>query len=163
MSVELNVADVSFLGDNFTFIDCPGSIEFQHEGALALTGCDAAVVVCEPDPKRVPALQLILKQLEDRGIPRFLFLNKINSFDAQVRDILPTLQPASSRRWCCARSRSGRTASPRASSTWRWSAPSSTARRRNAEVDRDAGHRQGARDARRASRCWSSSPTTTTS
>jgi elongation factor G len=97
MSVELNVADVSFLGDNFTFIDCPGSIEFQHEGALALTGCDAAIVVCEPDPKRVPALQLILKQLEDRGIPRFLFLNKIDSFDTQVRDILPILQPASSK------------------------------------------------------------------
>ena len=97
MSVELNVADVSFLGDTFTFIDCPGSIEFQHEGALALTGCDAAVVVCEPDPKRVPALQLILKQLEDRGIPRFLFLNKIDSFDAHVRDILPTLQPASTK------------------------------------------------------------------
>ena len=97
MSVEVNIADVPFLGDTFTFIDCPGSIEFQYEGALALTGCDAAVVVCEPDPKRVPALQLILKQLEDRGIPRFLFLNKINSFDAQVRDILPTLQPASSK------------------------------------------------------------------
>ena len=97
MSVELNVADVGFLGDTFTFIDCPGSIEFQHEGALALTGCDAAVVVCEPDPKRVPALQLILKQLEDRGIPRFLFLNKIDSFDTGVRDILPILQPASSK------------------------------------------------------------------
>src|SRR5262247_1625798 len=97
MSVELNIADAAFLGDSFTFIDCPGSIEFQHEGALALTACDAAVVVCEPDTKRVPALQLILKQLEDRSIPRFLFLNKIDSFDAQVRDILPTLQPASSK------------------------------------------------------------------
>jgi elongation factor G len=97
MSVELNVADVSFLGDTFTFIDCPGSIEFQYESALALTACDAAVVVCEPDPKRVPALQLIMKQLEDRAIPRFLFLNKIDSFDVQVRDILPTLQPASAR------------------------------------------------------------------
>jgi len=97
MSVELNIADTTFLGDSFTFIDCPGSIEFQHEGALALTACDAAIVVCEPDPKRVPALQLIMKQLEDRGIPRFLFLNKIDSFNAQVRDILPTLQPASAR------------------------------------------------------------------
>jgi elongation factor G len=97
MSIEINVADVNFLGDSFTFIDCPGSIEFQHEGALALTGCDAAVVVCEPDPKRVPALQLILKQLEDRGIPRFLFLNKIDSFDTQVREILPILQPASAK------------------------------------------------------------------
>src|SRR5215467_11889644 len=51
MSIEVNVADTSFLGDNFTFIDCPGSIEFQHEGALVLTGCGAAIVVCEPDQK----------------------------------------------------------------------------------------------------------------
>ncbi|HWB45469.1 MAG TPA: elongation factor G [Hyphomicrobiaceae bacterium] len=97
MTVEVNVADTTFLDDKFTFIDCPGSIEFQYEAALALTGCDAAVVVCEPDPKRVAALQLILKQLEDRNIPRFLFLNKIDSFDTQVRDILPMLQPASAK------------------------------------------------------------------
>lgn len=97
MSVSLNMADVEFLGDTFTFIDCPGSIEFQHEGALALTACDAAVVVCEPDPKRVPSLQLILKQLEDRGIPHFLFLNKIDISDTPVREIIPMLQPASTK------------------------------------------------------------------
>jgi elongation factor G len=97
MSVSLNVADVNFLGDAFTFIDCPGSVEFQHEGALALTGVDAAVVVSEPDPKRVAALQVILKSLEDRGIPHFLFLNKIDSFSTPVRDIIPMLQPASAR------------------------------------------------------------------
>lgn len=95
MSVELNVADLEFLGDRFTILDCPGSIEFQHEGAVALTACDAAIVVSEPDPKRVPALQVILKDLEDRGIPHFLFLNKIDSFDTPVRDIIPVLQPAS--------------------------------------------------------------------
>lgn len=97
MSVEVNVADVEFLGDRFTFIDCPGSIEFQAEANAVLAGCDAAVVVCEPDPKRVPALQLILKQLENRGIPHFLFLNKIDSFETPVREILPMLQPASAK------------------------------------------------------------------
>ena len=97
MSVELNIADVNFLGDSFTFVDCPGSIEFQHEGALALTGCDAAVVVCEPDEKRIPALQVILKSLADRAIPHFLFLNKIDAFDTRVRDILTMLQPASTK------------------------------------------------------------------
>ncbi len=97
MSVSLNVADVSFLGDNFTFVDCPGSIEFQHEGALALTACDAAVVVCEADAKRVPALQIILKQLEDRGIPHFLFLNKIDESEIPLRELIPVLQPASGR------------------------------------------------------------------
>jgi len=97
MSTELNIADVEFLGDQFTFIDCPGSIEFQHESSSALTACDAAVVVCEPDAKRVPALQLILKQLDDRGIPHLLFLNKIDTFDTRVREILPLLQPASAK------------------------------------------------------------------
>jgi elongation factor G len=97
MSVQLNVADISFLGDNFTFVDCPGSIEFQHEGALALTACDAAVVVCEADAKRVPALQIILKQLEDRGIPHFLFLNKIDESEIPLRELIPVLQPASSK------------------------------------------------------------------
>jgi elongation factor G len=97
MSVQLNVADVEFLGDAFTFIDCPGSIEFQHEGAAALTVCDAAVVVSEPDAKRVPALQVILKQLEDRGIPHFLFLNKIDACETPIREIVPALQPASTK------------------------------------------------------------------
>ena len=97
MSVALNVADVSFLGDTFTFIDCPGSVEFQHEGAIALSGVDAAVVVSECDPKRMAALQVILKSLEDRGIPHFLFLNKIDSCSTPVRDIIPMLQPASAK------------------------------------------------------------------
>jgi elongation factor G len=95
MSVELNVATVDFLGDSFTFLDSPGSIEFQADAANALTACDAAVVVCEPDEKKIPALQLILKQLEDRGIPHFLFVNKIDKAEARVRDLVPMLQPAS--------------------------------------------------------------------
>ncbi|MGB6923841.1 MAG: elongation factor G [Methyloceanibacter sp.] len=97
MSVELNAATVDFLGDSFTFLDCPGSIEFQADAANALTACDAAVVVCESDEKKVPALQLILKQLEDRGIPHFLFINKIDKAEARIRDIVPMLQPASSK------------------------------------------------------------------
>jgi elongation factor G len=97
MSVQLNIADAEFMGDTFTFIDCPGSIEFQHEGAEALTACDAAIVVSEPDPKRVPSLQVILKQLEDRGIPHLLFLNKIDSCQTPIREIVPALQPASTK------------------------------------------------------------------
>ena len=97
MSVEINVADVEFLGDKFTFIDCPGSIEFQAEALSVLTACDAAIVVTEPDPKRVPALQVMLKQLDELQIPHFLFLNKIDNFNTPVREIIPMLQPASTK------------------------------------------------------------------
>src|SRR5664279_1450427 len=31
MSVEATFATTSFMGDNYTFIDCPGSIEFIHD------------------------------------------------------------------------------------------------------------------------------------
>ena len=95
MSVELNVAQVDYLGDSFTFIDCPGSVEFFQDASTVLPGVDAAVVVCEADEKKIPALQLILKQLEDNSIPHFLFLNKIDKAELRVRDIVPMLQPAS--------------------------------------------------------------------
>ena len=95
MSVEVNAATMEYLGDKYTFLDCPGSIEFSQEQMAVLAGVDAAVVVCEPDDKKVPALQLILKQLEERNIPRFLFINKIDKAEGGIRDMLSYLQPAS--------------------------------------------------------------------
>ena len=95
MSVELSVASTNFLGDVYTFVDCPGSVEFLHDMRAALAGVDAAVVVCEADEKKVPQLQLVLRELEDLHIPRFVFLNKIDKADKRVRETLQILQPAS--------------------------------------------------------------------
>jgi elongation factor G len=95
MSVEATFATTAFMGDNYTFIDCPGSIEFIHDMRSVLPAVDAAVVVCEADEKKVPQLQLILRELEDRNIPHFLFLNKIDKADKRVRETLKLLQPAS--------------------------------------------------------------------
>lgn len=95
MSVEVNVADTEYLGDRFVFVDCPGSVEFLSEMDGALSGVDMAVVVAEDDERKVPALQLILKALEARAIPRVLFLNKIDKSSRRVRDVLTVLQPAS--------------------------------------------------------------------
>src|SRR6516225_4391225 len=95
MSVELSVASTNFMGDTYTFIDCPGSVEFVHDMRAALPAVDAAVVVCELDEKKVPQLQLILRELEAQKIPRFLFLNKIDKADSTIHDVLRVLQPAS--------------------------------------------------------------------
>jgi elongation factor G len=95
MSVEANVASVDYLGDRYTFIDCPGSVEFAHDMRNVLALCDAAVVVCEADSRKIPALQLVLRELENLRVPRFLFLNKIDLASARVRETLAMLQPAS--------------------------------------------------------------------
>src|SRR3954470_15486089 len=95
MSVGLSAATVNFMGDSYTFIDCPGSVEFAHDMRAALAAVDAAVVVCEADEKKLPQLQIILRELEELKIPRFLFLNKIDRANKRIRETLATLQPAS--------------------------------------------------------------------
>jgi elongation factor G len=60
MGVEVNVAGLAHMGDQFTFVDCPGSIEFSEDAKAVLPVCDAAVVVVDADAKKAPALQLIL-------------------------------------------------------------------------------------------------------
>ncbi len=95
MSVELTVATTTFMGDSYTFLDCPGSVEFVHDMRAVLPAIDAAIVVCEMDEKKVPQLQLILRELEEQKIPRILFVNKIDKADAGVHDLLKLLQPAS--------------------------------------------------------------------
>ncbi len=95
MSVGLTAATTTFMGESYTFIDCPGSIEFAHDMRAALPAVDAAIVVCEADEKKLPQLQIILRELEELKIPRFLFLNKIDRANKRIRETLATLQPAS--------------------------------------------------------------------
>ena len=63
--------------------------------AIFCRSVDAAVVVCEADARKIPALQLILRQLEELGVPHFIFLNKIDAATIDVREALSILQPAS--------------------------------------------------------------------
>jgi elongation factor G len=95
MGVGLSAATATFMDESYTFIDCPGSIEFAHDMRAALPPVDAAVVVCEADERKLPQLQIVLRELEDLGVPRFLFLNKIDRANKRVRETLATLQPAS--------------------------------------------------------------------
>ncbi|TIR17862.1 MAG: elongation factor G [Mesorhizobium sp.] len=96
MSVEATFATTDFMGEQITFVDCPGSIEFAFEAEPVLAACDLAVVVAEADEKKIPALQLIMRKLDDLAIPRILFLNKVDKAIAGVRETLKMLQPASS-------------------------------------------------------------------
>ncbi len=95
MSVEANIGHAAYLGDQYTFVDLPGSMEFSHEARNVLPLVDAAIVVCEADPRKVFSLQLALRELEELGVPRFLFVNKIDAEGAGVRETLAMLQPAS--------------------------------------------------------------------
>lgn len=95
MSVEVNCATANYLGESFTFLDCPGSIEFLQDTLNILPGIDAAVVVCEPEPAKVQMLKPYLKRLDDLNIPHILFVNKIDKATGGLRALLTMLQDAS--------------------------------------------------------------------
>ena len=95
MSIEATIATTSNMGEPLTIIDCPGSVEFAHEAEAALMFADFAIVCVEPDAKKLPALQLTLHRLDELGLPRIVFLNKIDKAEGSVQQTLQELQTAS--------------------------------------------------------------------
>jgi elongation factor G len=96
-SVELCTATTSFLGETWSFIDCPGSVEFSQDTRNALTIADVAIVVVEPLVDRALSLAATFKFLDDHAIPHFVFINKMDAAGYPVRDIMAALQTVSSR------------------------------------------------------------------
>jgi elongation factor G len=97
MSTEITAASLTHGSLNFTFLDCPGSIELAQETFNALVGVDAAVVVCEPDPQKVLGLSLLFQVLDDWQIPHLVFLNKMDRAIAPFSEVLAALKQVSSR------------------------------------------------------------------
>lgn len=104
MSVEVTSASTEYSGICFTFLDCPGSVEFAQETYNALIGVDAAVVVCEPTSdadgglsQRVLTLAPLFKFLDDWEIPHLVFINKMDRANNNFMDMLHALKTVSSR------------------------------------------------------------------
>lgn len=95
MSVELNIAHCQFMGDDWTILDCPGSIEFSQDARNALMAADIAVVVVEPDASKARAVSPILKFLTDRSIPHVLFINKMDHPLSSLEETMAALQVSS--------------------------------------------------------------------
>jgi elongation factor G len=62
MSVEINIASAQYLGEDWTFIDCPGSIELAQEALNAIAIADIAVLVVEPGAQKAIAATHIHQQ-----------------------------------------------------------------------------------------------------
>lgn len=104
MSVEVTAAHTDYEGVHFTFLDCPGSVEFCQETYNALIGVDAAVIVCEPSSERVLTLAPLFKFLDDWEIPHLVFINKMDRVctdevrcTTNFKDVLTALKTVSSR------------------------------------------------------------------
>ncbi|MGD9814577.1 MAG: elongation factor G [Hyphomonadaceae bacterium] len=94
-STETQFTAIDFMGDHYALIDAPGAVDFLADADFALPAADLAIVVADPDPEKAVLVQPFLKALEDLGIPRALFINKIDTARGRIRDLLEALQPIS--------------------------------------------------------------------
>jgi elongation factor G len=97
MGVELNLARAEYLGEQWSFLDCPGSVELAFEAQAALCVADVAIVVAEAELAKVYALAPLFRHLDDIGLPHMVFINKMEKAEARIRDILAALQAMSAR------------------------------------------------------------------
>ena len=97
MSTEPNLATVEYLGDAWTFIDCPGSLELAQDTYNNLMVADTAVVVVEPDAAKAVALAPLFKFLDDHAIPHLIFINKVDIGTTGIRETVEALQTVSER------------------------------------------------------------------
>ena len=95
MSVEISAATTQYLDEEWTFIDCPGSVELLQEGYSALMVVDTAVIVCEPGVDKALTVSPLLRFLDDRKIPHMIFINKVDVADASVVDTMEALKNVS--------------------------------------------------------------------
>lgn len=95
MSTEVNVASTEYLGEHWTLLDCPGSVELTQETIDAISVVDTVVVCCEADPEKAVTVGPLLRMLDERGIPHMLFINKMDQPGPGVRATLEALQEVS--------------------------------------------------------------------
>lgn len=94
-STSLAMGGAEFMGESWTLLDCPGSIEFFHETEAALEVVDFAVLVVDPDPARARTIFPYFRALATSGTPHLLFINRIDTLAGLVRDTLAALQALS--------------------------------------------------------------------
>ncbi len=97
MGVEVNIAESTYLGEHWTFIDCPGSFEFLQDTWNALMVADVAIVVADPNPDRAIMVTPLLQFLDEHRIPHVLFINRIEQPETDLRAAFEALQTVSER------------------------------------------------------------------
>ncbi len=88
-STTVGFAHCTADGIDMTLVDCPGFIDFFEETKLAVSACDAAVIVLDGEPLRVSQTQTLIDFIESRKMPHLFVVNK---FDRPGSDFYRTLE-----------------------------------------------------------------------
>ena len=78
ISISTAVAPLEYKGSKINVLDTPGSVDFSGAVMEALRAADAAVIVCSAKDGITAGLERAWKYCEERNMPRFLYISKID-------------------------------------------------------------------------------------
>ncbi len=87
-TIEPNLAHTDYLGESWTLIDTPGSVELTQDALACAMIADIVILVVEADPDRAVSLAPWLRFLDAKRIPHAIFVNKMDKITHRLRDVL---------------------------------------------------------------------------
>jgi elongation factor G len=93
-SINLAIGTLEADGARITIIDTPGYADFQADVIEALAAADAAIVVVDASAGVEVGTQEVWKLAEERSLPRFVFINKMDRENASYDATLDALKAA---------------------------------------------------------------------
>ncbi|MGH2456504.1 MAG: GTP-binding protein, partial [Candidatus Limnocylindria bacterium] len=91
-SINLAVATLETDGTRITIVDTPGYADFQADVIEALAAVDAAIVVVDASAGVEVGTAEVWRLAEERRLPRFIFVNKMDRENANFDAVLDQLK-----------------------------------------------------------------------
>jgi elongation factor G len=91
-SINLAIGTLEADGSRITLVDTPGYADFQADVVEALAAVDAAVVVIDASAGVEVGTEAVWRMAEERRLPRFVFINKMDRENANFDAVLDQLK-----------------------------------------------------------------------
>src|SRR3990170_1192432 len=91
-SINLGIGSIEHEGVRITIVDTPGYADFQADVVEALAAVDAAIVVIDASAGVEVGTEEVWRMAEERKLPRFIFINKMDREHANYDAVLDQLK-----------------------------------------------------------------------
>ena len=91
-SINLAIGTLEADGARITIVDTPGYADFQADVVEALAAVDAAIVVIDASAGVEVGTEEVWRMAEERKLPRFVFINKMDRENANYDAVLDQLK-----------------------------------------------------------------------
>ncbi|MGB0388249.1 MAG: elongation factor G [Ardenticatenaceae bacterium] len=94
ISINLALVPIESEGHKINLIDTPGYLDFAGEAKNALRVADAAVIVVDAVSGVEVGTELMWEFVSERGLPRLIFINKMDRDTARFQNALKSIKEA---------------------------------------------------------------------